>query len=272
MTRNAQAVAALALALTMTLISPADARAGIHVKLGPDSSLVQPGDTVTVQLQVYQADSQFNAFDAFIRFDPSRLQFVPASSISQQIGPVMSSACGSFFHQFIPRSDTLEIHLSLLCKNVFVTGPGVIYQVRFRVLDGAGPTEIYLGSGTEFYAAGFFVRPVETLPMELYEGGTASVGSPSNSGTPLQLSTPRPNPYRGEGPATMRFTLPGPDRVGFAVLDTQGRRVAARAPEDFEAGSHAIAWSGLRLAPGHYVVKMSSAAGLRAARSWVVVR
>src|SRR5204863_1216592 len=130
-----------------------------------------------------------------------RLQFVPAASLGQQIGPVMSSACGSFFHQFKARSDTLEIHLGMLCSNVFVTGPGVIYQVRFRVLDGTGPTEIYLGSGTEFYRAGFFVRPVEALPLDLYEGATASVGSPSNSGPPLQPSTTSPHPYPVEAPA-----------------------------------------------------------------------
>src|SRR2546422_7001597 len=159
MTRKAQAVAALILALAVGSGSPRGARAGIHVELGPGSSLVQPGDTVTVQLQVFQAESEFNAFDAYLRFDPARLQFVPASSLSQQIGPVMSSGCGSFFHQFKARSDTLEIHLGMLCSNVFVTGPGVIYQVRFRVLEGTGPTQIYLGSGTEFYRAGFFVRP-----------------------------------------------------------------------------------------------------------------
>ena len=272
MTRKAQAVAALILALTMAAASPTGARAAIHVKLGPDSTLVQPGDTVTVQLNLFQAESEFNAFDAYLRFDPTRLQFVPAASISQQIGPVMSGACESFFHQFTPRSDTLEIHLSLLCKNVFVTGPGVIYQVRFLVLNGVGPTQIYLGSGTEFYRAGFFVRPVEALPMELYEGSTASVEPPSNSRIAVQLAAPRPNPYRGEGPATMRFTLPGPDRVGFAILDAQGRRVAERVPEGFGAGPHSIAWSGLRLGSGFYVVKMTSADGVRAARGWVVVR
>jgi len=272
MKRAAQAVTVLLMAMGVAATAPATARAGIHVKLSPDSCVAQPGDTVTVQLRVFQAESEFNAFDAYVLFDPTRLQFVPTAPLSDQIGPLMKRACGSFFHQFTPRPDTLEIHLSMLCPNAFVTGPGVIYQLRFRVLHAVGPTEIACGAHTEFYRAGFFVRPLEAFPMELYAGGFTAVAPSSHVGTAVRLATPWPNPYRGAGPATVQFSLPDRDRVGFAILDPQGRRVAMRDAEYFDSGPHSITWSGLRLAPGHYVVKMTSGAEAGVARNWVVVR
>jgi hypothetical protein len=248
------------------------AAAAIHVSLEPDSAVVQPGDTVTVKLTVFQAESEFNAFDAYVQFDPTRLQFVPASSVDAQIGVVMTKDCNNFFHQFLPYSDHLEIHLSLLCNNTFETGPGVVYQVRFLALAVAGSTQLTWLAGTEFYRAGFFVRPVEALPMTLFVGGIDSVEPHRAGGAVLSLATPRPNPWRGSGAVTLAFSLPGPERVGFVVLDTQGRRVAERAPEEFGVGMHSIAWSGLRLTPGRYVVEMAYGAGAGAARAWVVTR
>jgi hypothetical protein len=222
---------------------------------------------------VFEAESEFNAFDAFVTFDPTRLEFVATSPVNGQIGPVMSSVCSNFFHQFVPHPDNLEIHLSLMCANTFVTGPGVIYQVRFRALSPIrGATQLGWGVDTEFYRAGFFVRPVEEIPMTLFVGRIGSVGPPTAGATAVWLATPRPNPYQGTGPATLAFSLPGPDRVRFEILDTQGRRVAERAPEDFGAGSHSVAWSGLRLEPGRYLVRMSSGSGAGAARTWAVVR
>lgn len=271
MRRSTLGSVALLLALWVTLVLPPMARAGIHVSLEPDSATVQTGDTVTVRLTIFKAESQFNAFDAFVAFDPARVEYVSAA-LDSQIGSLMSGACDNCFHRFVPHPDNVEIHLSFMCPSTFVTGPGEIYRVRLRVLPGDGPTDLVWRSGTEFYRAGFFVRPVESLPMTLFVHDLNGVGPPAAGAAGLSLETPRPNPYRGSGPATVKFWLAAPSRVGFVILDAQGRNVASRAPEEFSAGTHSFAWTGLRIAPGRYLVKMTSGTSGETARTWVVVR
>ncbi len=270
--RHVATLARFLVAAAIIAAIPSTARAGIHVSLEPDSARVQPGDTVTVRLTVFQAESQFNAFDAYVGFDPLRLQFVQVLPLDSQIGPLMKADCDNFFHQFSAHPNSVEIHLSLLCSGTFEIGPGVIYLLRFVALPVVGPTQLTWGAGTEFYRAGFFVRPVEELPMTLFVGGVGSVEPPQAGGTKLWLATPRPNPWRGRGAVELSFFLPDPEQVGFVVIDAQGRRVAERASEGFGVGSHTIAWSGLRLSPGRYLVRMTSGAGAGAARAWVVAR
>src|SRR5881409_2410479 len=91
------------------------AASGVHVNFGGNAIAVPPGGEFMVQLRVSQADAEFNAFDAEVDFDRSRLTSVALSPVSDQIGPVMSGACGQTFHQFIQHPNYLEIHLGLLC-------------------------------------------------------------------------------------------------------------------------------------------------------------
>jgi hypothetical protein len=260
----------LLLALAGVAALPQAARAGMHMSLEPDSVTVQPGDTVTVKLTVFQAESQFNGFDAFVGFDPARFAFV-SSSLADQLGPVMTGACNNFFHQFVAHPSSLEIHVSMLCAGAFATGPGEIYRVRLRALPVTGPTTLVWQTGTEFYRAGFFVRPVESVPMTVFVQDLTAVPAPAMR-TGASLETPRPNPYRGGGPVTLGFSLQGASSVGFAILDPQGRRVASRALGELGAGTHSFAWTGLRLAPGRYLVELKSGNNTQAARPWVVVQ
>jgi hypothetical protein len=252
------------------LALPATALATIYVSLEPDSATVQPGDTVTVRLTIFQADAQFNGFDAFVSFDPARLALV-STPLADQVGPVISGACTNLFQSFVAHPDSVEIHLGMLCPATFVTGPGDIYQFRLRVLAPVGPTDLVWSTGTEFFRAGFFVRPRVEVPMTLFVKNLAAVG-PSSAAAGLSLETPWPNPYRGSGPLTLHFSLADSAPVGFTIFDTQGRRVASQAPEEFSAGAHSFVWSGLRLQPGRYLVKMRSGSNLQIARAWVVVR
>jgi hypothetical protein len=261
---------ALLLVLGAAAALASAARAGIHVSLEPDSATVQPGDTVTVSLTIFQAESEFNGLDAYVGFDPARLAFV-STPLDNQLGPVLTGACNNFFHQFVAHPDFVELHLGMLCPATFATGPGEIYRVRLLALAPTGPTSLVWQAGTEFYRAGFFVRPVESLPMTLFVQDLTAVPPTARSSGPA-LETPWPNPYRGGGPVRFRFSLPAPSRVRFAILDAQGRRVASRATEDFGAGEHSFTWQGLRLSPGRYLVKMQSESSIQAARSWVVVR
>jgi hypothetical protein len=264
---------ALFLVLGSTWLFPALARADLHMSLEPDSAVVQPGDTVTVRITVFRvgaADSSFNAFDAFIAYDPARLELVNTTAAAR-VGPVFTDSCGNFFHQFLPTPGQLEIHLSMLCPKKNVTGPGDLYRVRMRVLPGTGPTNLVWNTGLEFYRGGFFVRPVEALPMTLFVGSMAGVNPPGEDARRLAFETPWPNPHRGAGPATLKFSLAAPDRVGFEILDAQGRRVAVRTPDEFGAGAHTVNWTGLQLAPGCYLVKMNTGNNLQAARAWVIL-
>ena len=251
--------------------SPAFA-AGVHATVVPGVSSASPGDTVVVQLVVPVADAAFNAFDAVLRFDSTRLQFVPASSLTQQIGPLMAGPCSNFFHLFTAHPDSLEIHLGMLCASQSVAGPGVLYQVRFRVMPAAGPTPIEWGVGTGFYAAGFRVRPVDVVSGSLQISGVTEVGPGGTAARDFTLETPRPNPRRGSGGVTLGFWLPGPQRIRFDIYDAQGRRVASRDAERLSAGRGSFTWEGLRLSPGRYTVRMTSGAGARSERSWIVLR
>lgn len=249
---------------------PTVALATIYVSLEPDSATVQPGDTVTVKLTIFQADAQFNGFDAFVSFDPSRLALV-STPLADQVGSVFSGACSNLFQSFVAHPDSVEIHLGMLCPATFVTGPGDIYKFRLRVLAPLGPTDLVWSTGTEFFRAGFFVRPRVEVPMTLFVKNLAAVG-PSSPAAGLSLATPWPNPYRGVGPLTLHFSLADSAPVGFTIFDTQGRCVASHAPEQYGAGTHSFAWTGLGLLPGRYLVKMSSGSNLQIARAWVVVR
>lgn len=260
----------LLLALGAAAALPPVARAGMHVSLEPDSVTVQPGDTVTVKLTVFQAESQFNGFDGFVGFDPARFAFV-SSPLADQLGPVLTSVCNNFFHQFVPHASSVEIHLSMLCAGTFATGPGEIYRFRLRALPLIGPSTLVWQAGTEFYRAGFFVRPVESLPMTVFVQDNTAV-PPFTTSEGLSLESPWPNPWRGGGPVTLSFSLHADSQVGFRILDAQGRLVASRALGELGAGVHSFAWTGLRLAPGRYLVELKSGNNVQAARPWVVVR
>jgi hypothetical protein len=260
----------LLIALGAVAVLPSIARAGIHVSLEPDSVIVMPGDTVTVKLTIFQSESEFNGFDAFVGFDPARFAFV-SSSLASQLGPVMTSVCNNFFHQFSAHSNSVEIHLAMLCPSTFATGPGEIYRVRLRALPVTGPTTLVWQTGTEFYRAGFFVRPVESLPMMVFVQDNTAV-PPSMRATSVSFEPPSPNPFRGGGAVTLKFSLQGASRVGFSILDAQGRLIASHAMGELGAGAHSFAWTGLRLAPGRYLVELNSGNSTQAARPLVVVQ
>jgi hypothetical protein len=76
----------------------------------------------------------------------------------------------------------------------------------------------------------------------------------------------------GTGSVMLEFSLPGPEWVGFEMLDLQGRRVASRPAAWHAAGRNLFTWDGLRLQPGCYQVRMTLGTGAWAKRMWVVLR
>jgi len=213
---------------------------------GPGPPVVQVGDTLTVRIEIPTAGPAFNAFDAYIRFDPEVLTFLPPAFQQDQVGPLMSSACTQSFHLFSQAADsmTLEINFSLLCAGVSVTGPGVVYEVRFRGRDVDAYTRLELltepGRITRFYDDGYFVQPLVLAPLLVQVGaGAAPVPEAAAGGIGLRAA---PNPFN---PRTVfSFNLPEAGYARLAVYDVRGRLVRSLRSGMLEAGDQRISWDG----------------------------
>ncbi len=247
--------------------------AGVHLTFNTVPVNVAAGDTFTVEVRVTPADAEFNAFDLFLTYNTNRLTFVPTSPVSAQRGSLMTSACSNTFHVFNPNAGNLSATLSLLCNNVFVTGPGVIYKVRFRANpDSTGMTTIACGSGTQFYRAGFFVNPLDCQPLVVNVGGTSAVPDTPVRGKPLRLLPPRPNPAHSGAGVTIAFITTVGDVFQLEMFDLSGRRVAWRPRESYAAGAHEVRWDPGPLPAGSYYLKLASESGHADFTTWTVLR
>ena len=104
------------------------ARAGIKVGLTPAIQNVSLGATFDVYIDVTEAGSEFNGYDAVVSWNPAQLTFLPLTPTSNQQGCLMtggcSAACGNTFHTFSSAGDSLAVSNVLLCNNFSLTGPG----------------------------------------------------------------------------------------------------------------------------------------------------
>ena len=103
---------------------------GVTVALTPTQQVV-PGATFDVYLDVTEAGSAFNGFDAYIGYDPAALTYVPGSN---QEGSYMLDppACGNTFHVFKAGVGVDTISDVLMCGGVSLPGPGRLYRLRFQ--------------------------------------------------------------------------------------------------------------------------------------------
>ncbi len=79
------------------------------------------------------------------------------------------------------------------------------------------------------------------------------------SNAPAILANPRPNPFIDR--TEIEFVLAAGGQAEVAVFDIQGRRVAALAAGEFQAGRHSLSWNGRGdggswLNPGLYFVRL----------------
>jgi hypothetical protein len=245
---------------------------GIHLGIVPLEAVVAPGDTFQVDLTITEAGAQFNAFDIYLGFDPERVAFVPTVPQYWQYGPLMTDACGTMFPVFEPQAAQLRITLSLLCANTFVTGPGVVYRVKFRALPGSGEAAFTCNTGTQFYRAGFFVNPLECVPGSVTVGEFVGIDEGGDIGAMgWRLAAPAPNPARGWG--IVGFTVPRAGSARLELYDVSGRLVAARPERRFEAaGRYAESWDVSAVPSGVYVVRLVASSGETATTRWTLVR
>lgn len=174
-----------------------------------------------------------------------------------------------------------------------VVGGNLFAAGHFRCADQSVVPTLALWDGTSWkhLSTGFdpfaSFRTLEAWNGDLYVGGTFTrVGSKPSwriarwSGLAAVGVTPReddaarlrlaiaPNPARGA--LTLRWSLPAAGHVRVAIHDVTGRELAVLAHGRFEAGAHAVRWTGeaARLAPGVYWASVATPWGTRSVR-WV---
>jgi hypothetical protein len=229
-----------------------------------------------VDFVVSDPDLPFNGFDLSVHFDPARLTNSPMSPLSLQRGSLMVNACllNEPFHLFTPAADSVVGTLVILCDGVSVTGPGVIYRLRFNAAPVNAYTQLTLGAGTGFYNGGPRVAGVTLRPVVVKIGNPLLVDAGGRPRTPLtaELDPVSPNPGRAGRALAVSFSLPRAERAGVAVLDAQGRRVAGSAWRSFEPGPQRIDVVLPSLVPGRYTIALRTESGATSTRPWVVLR
>jgi len=216
--------AALACALVALAAGSSPALAAVSVGLTPASQTVTPGTDFDLFIDITVAGPSFNGYDAVVSFAPSALTFVPLAPTSLQQGCLMtgvcSAACGSTFHLFSAAGDSLSVSDVLLCDQIFLTGPGHLYKLRFHASNTAQITHVHVRSAN-FYNAGLFVTPVTTSDATIGIGITLGVG-PSGPAGPGRVRV-EPNPSFGRVAFVSEAGESGLDAVD--ILDLQGRVV-----------------------------------------------
>jgi hypothetical protein len=254
--RIAAAMMILSLAGAMPVGHAAPAALGVTVALTPTQQ-VAPGATFDVYLDVTEAGSPFNAFDAYIGYDPAALTYVVGSN---EEGPYMLDACGNTFHVFKAGAGMLTINDALLCGGVSLTGPGRIYHLRFQASMTPQVTTVEFLPGLQFYNAGLYVNPANSTNARIGIGMSVGV---EPAGPPTRLSlVAAPNPSPGMLMFKVESNRAGPETL--SVFDMQGRTVRRLANRTTGPGVQTIPWdgrneAGAKVPPGVYLARLEVA-------------
>lgn len=251
---------ALAALVLLGAFAPPACADGVRLAISPDTLVVAPGDTFTVQLEVPVAGGAFNGFAATVAYDPVVLAFVPRPQAEQE-GALLRGYCNNTFYLFSAAADTVRISDTMLCNGGFVTGPGTLLVLRFVARGPTGSTVLHLRRSV-FYNDGYYVAPVLPSDAVVSIGGALSAPHDAAGAPPLIAA---PNPARGT--CWIRSGTGGP--LDVAIFDLAGRAVRHLAGD---AG--AVAWDGRDrdgrvVAPGIYRARATSRSG---ARSVTLVR
>lgn len=253
---------AMLLSVATCLLSlPANATGpGVRVALTPAfSTTVAPNTDFTLSIQVTQAGSSFNGFDAVVSFDTSKLSFVSEGAPKD---PYMTTACGLTSPYFPPYngSDSLVVSDVLLCNGMSLTGPGIVYNLRFRTKAQSAYTFIRL-RGVSFANAGHYVLPVRSTDALIHVAAPTDTRGPEASSSTVSLRT-SPNPFNPSTVIYLHADLAGPQTL--SVTDVLGRRVRLLQRGQYDAGNRQVTWdgrsdSGMQLGSGIYVVTLNAA-------------
>jgi hypothetical protein len=161
---------------------------------------------------------------------------------AEQEGSLMTDACPNRFHVFNANAQLGRISIShvLLCAGVSVSGPGVVYRLRFQAgAQAAGATTLALLDGTAFYLAGNYVTPVVMDDASIQIGGSTSAPIPAAGELELRAA---PNPFNPR--TTFAFAAARAATARLALYDARGELVRVLLDEVVPAGSRSVNWDG----------------------------
>jgi len=257
-------------ALLLALAIPGTGHAAVAVALTPPYQILTPGSDFTVNIDVTSAGTPFNGYELTLKYDPTLITLLPTAPTTAQQGCLMtgacSSACGSTFHNFVVAADSITITDVLLCDRIALTGPGHVYQLRFRTKTSPlTTTQVYLRRAT-FFNDGVAIPTNHTDKTSIGIGVGLGV-DPAPAGVVRMLRV-EPNPASGP----VRFVLDD-DVAGMVeadVVDLLGRLVRHLGP--VPVGGHgSLEWDGrdargARLHAGLYLVRVSRNGNVRHSR------
>jgi hypothetical protein len=258
-----------ALLVSILILSAAMPVLALDVRFDPATKVVDLDEVFDYDIFVPASPDTFNAFELTIVYDPSKLTFIPRSPLSLQVGPLMSAACLNGFHLFSAAGDTIRITYSLLCAGVRVTGPGVIYRLRFRAPSTPVITDLRFVKA-RFANAGILLSPVVTPAGLVQVGDVSAVPDGPRSGVSA-LSPVTPNPFRAG--TRLTFTAGRRGRADLRVVAPDGREVRTLFDGWVEAGtSRSLTWDGrdergTRAPAGVYFIRLSTSDGTRATKA-----
>jgi hypothetical protein len=181
---------------------------------------------------------------------------VPLSPLSNQLGSLVTGACGTLFHQFHHTGGIDSVDVGLLCAGVTMTGPGTIYRLHFRASSTPQATTLSFRPGTMFADGGITVMGLSTKDAAVGIG-VAPVLDAGDAPPPAELSlSAAPNPAHGE--VAFSFGAPLAGAAQLRVSDVQGRTVRVLA---VPAGARSARWDargagGEAVGPGLYLVEL----------------
>ena len=254
----------LPLLISLWIAAPCPAWGDVELIVSPPQITVNPGDVFTVELSIPVAMSAFNGYDAVLGYDGTLLRLLSEASSADREGKLMTDACPTIrWNQFVvsPDSTTISIAHVLLCAGVTVTGPGVVYRLRFAAKSQLAVTSLQLLEGTAFYDAGEFVEPVVT--------GDAQIRIDQGTDAPAPYSPPTrlravPNPFN---PSTVfAFSVARPGPASLRIVGVDGRLVRELDLGWLEEGPQTVPWDGtdqrgVRLASGRYLAHLRHRTG-----------
>ena len=157
----------------------------------------------------------------------------------------MWDACHQTFHLFsiAPDSTQLVIHHSLLCSGIALTGPGVLYHLRFRAKAVSADAWLRLkrdaSNETLVIDDGVQVLPLVTTDALLTVNGGTDVPPTRPSGPVLRAA---PNPFNPRTELSFELTAAAP--VSLCILRLDGTRVRTLLDGSCGVGIRTVTWDG----------------------------
>ncbi len=149
--RNKRAATALALVCVLALFGAvASAAADISVSYQPDTVCVHALEEFTTVLTIDREGSGFNAYEAVVRFDSTKLSVVAVLEVPANQGGLMQGMCGNTWWYTKIGQDSVFISHVTLCGPDSIVGPGPLSSITWQALADASVAEVWF-EYIEFY-------------------------------------------------------------------------------------------------------------------------